>query len=204
MGEAMTADLASLCLYATPRSSRCLLTRGSHLKDYSVAASHFRELASCYGDKEWLKLGTTMLDMWAECLQEMGNVKEHITVALRAVASASIHSSSLLTSMWSFNNLIRVSESMNEQVIVPLDQHFVDISLDRHIRHHDGYDGFELDVNFRSLFGQDFSAKSCHVRLIGLGEDKSTELWLSTKKSVRIRPGLNRVIVTSNVCSEPF
>ena len=184
MVEAMTADLAVLFFQR---------------QDHSVAASYFKQLASVYNDKDWISLGTTMLDMWAQCLQGLDNVKEHIAVALRALASGVSEMGSTLSSIWSFNKLISASSNIDEKIAVPLDHYFLESELHPYVSHYPDQDGFRADLRLRWMLREKFSASSIRVRIISLDNEHRSNIWLSSEKA-KLVPGLNSIEVGSKVC----
>ncbi|KAL9124781.1 MAG: hypothetical protein Q9217_005924 [Psora testacea] len=181
MAEAMTADLAVLCFQG---------------HNYNAAASYFKQLASFYNGKDWVNLGSTMLEMWAECLQNLNNLKEYITVALRALACADAKLRSSLSFLWSLNDLIAVSAKIDGQIAVPLDHYFGGSELDPYIVHHLDRDGFKTSLRLASMLLESFEASSVRVRIVSLDEHQS-ELWLSSNRTV-VKPGLNRINVGSD------
>ena len=184
MAEAMTADLAVLCF---------------QLRDYNAAASYFKQLASFYNDGEWVSLGTTMLDMWAESLEELDHVQEYVSVALRALASACTGSSASIGSMWSLKDLIRASAKIHEHISVPFDQYFLERNLDPYISHYTDHDGFKTTTHFRSMLSETFEAKSVQVRIVSIAEEQQSEVWLSSAVGKSIKPGMNKIEVGSKV-----
>ena len=183
MAEAMTADLAVLCF---------------NFKDYIAAASYFKQLSSFYNDKEWADLGITMLDMWAECLQKLGNVKEYIAIALKALACAADETRSSLSSLWSLNDLIISSVRADEEITVPLGEYFLRSELNPYISHYPDQDGFVTDLRLWSMLSETFNASSVRVKIVSVDDGQRNELWLSCGSTI-FKTGLNKVDVSSNV-----
>ena len=171
----------------------------SHLQDHDLAASYFKQLTSYYNDKEWLSLGTTMLDMWAECLKELGNAREYISVALTAIASVSTQWLASPNSMRSLVDLIRASDKVDGQITVPLANYFTDMSVCPYVGYFEGSDGFELELRLQNAVKESFKATSMRVQIISISDDSPDSIWLSCETGLVIRQGLNKVKVASKV-----
>ena len=142
-----------------------------------------------------------MLDMWAECLKELGNAREYIAVALAAIASSSTQLHSSLASMWSLVDLIEASNVVDERIAVPFEKYFTNMSVCPYISQLAGIDGFELEVRLRSAVSESFRASSISVRITAVNGESPDSIWLSCDTGTMVDPGLNRFIVASKVSS---
>ncbi|KAL2041608.1 hypothetical protein N7G274_005392 [Stereocaulon virgatum] len=200
--EAMTADLAYIRF---------------QLKDYSMAASYFRQLAPFYAKDGWSNLETVMLDMYTQCLKYLGRIEDYVHVALRTLAKAVRSTSRAMTEsrIGSFEqprtwhtlsstsvclkDIIAASVSLDQPVSVPMDKYFDNIRLDTHILHSPDHDGFTLNLQLRNLIPEDMEAVTVRARLISVGEEQRSELWLTTEGVRVVKPGMARITLRSNI-----
>ena len=194
-----------------------LLTTHSQLKQYDVAASHFRQLAPFYAKDEWSNLEIVMLNMYAECLSHLQRTEDYVRVASRALAKVvqnqlgatgeprtgsagmlSTEQNPIYTTV-SLKDIIAASDSLEQPVSVPMDQYFDHVVLDKYLRHFTEHDGFALFLKFRSLLHRSLEADSVRVRLISAGEEQRSELWLTVDGPQIIRAGHNKIKLRSKV-----
>ncbi|MCJ1276106.1 hypothetical protein MMC21_003911 [Puttea exsequens] len=190
--EAMTADLAIIRF---------------RLEDYRTAAAYFRQLAPFYAKDHWTNLEFVMLNMYAQCLRHLGKTEECVRISLKAFAKT-IQVSSAGSQDFQFHRQSRInahspppgsklrlteilasSESLGQIVIVPLDQYFDRIKLDKYIRHSPEHDGFELTLQMRSLLPESFQAESVWAKIVSTEEDRKSEIWLYLEGNMVVGPG---------------
>ena len=171
----------------------------SNFQDYDVAATYFRQLISFYTDKEWQTLSTVMLDMWADCLKSLGNARESIVVALRALTKGKLQDVSFSSFSRSLSSILELSNSLKEPIIVPFDHHFRYNQLHRQIHHFPQKDGFGTMLEFESLFESSFEASRLDVQIHGFGEENDYDIQLSLSADLCIKPGKNSVRLSSKV-----
>ena len=140
-----------------------------------------------------------MLDMWAKCLKELGNLREFISVALRAISCAFGQPPLLLVSQWSLTELIECSKHVNELITVPLEHYFMAWSLGPYVSHWVDSDGFGLELRIQCLVSESFQAASVSVQITSAVEGKQDSIWLSCESGTAIKPGFNKVSLTSKV-----
>lgn len=174
----------------------------SRLEDYDVAASYFKQLTSSYNDKQWLTLGASMLDSWAQCLEHLGKIRESISVALRAI-EASKDSSASSTSKSSLKRLIHLSESLSQPMTVPFDHYFSVQKRCKHIRHKEGWPGFLWDFSFSNAFKESFDVESLSVQIVEANDLHPEEIWLCSEPNITISKGTNTIALSSKVGIEP-
>lgn len=188
----------------------------SHLKDYSMAASYFRQLAPFYAKDDWSNLEMVMLDMYTQCLKYLGKIEDYVRIALRTLAKA-VRSTSRATTesrtgsieprAWHtlssttvcLKDIIAASVSLDQPVSVPMDQYFDNVRLDTHILHSPDHDGFTLNLQLRNLVPEAMEAVTVRARLISVGEEQRSELWLTTDGVRVVKPGMARITLRSNV-----
>jgi len=175
------------------------LTAGSYAKDYDVAASYFRQLASFYSDKDWLAAGVKMLDIWAQCLKCLGRPIEYIPIALKIIASQCSVSFISESTSWYLIDLISTSSFLKEQIAVPMGNFFRETDLDSYISHYDNHDGFRITLYLQSRLPVSFKAQSIEVRFLSVNDEARSEVWLSSEKAQEIGPGVNHVTVGTKV-----
>lgn len=200
--EAMTADLA---------------VTHFQLKDYSVAASYFRQLAPFYAKDDWSNLEIAMLDMYAQCLGHLGKVEEHVRIALRTLAKivqSTIGASKefrirlkrrvdtqqpISNTKVDMRSIIAASQSLSQPVSVPMDQFFDGIRLAKYMRHMPEHDGFELWLRIRSLLPESFEAQTVKAKIISTGEEQRSEIWLSANDVQMNEPGTEEIKLRSSM-----
>jgi len=199
--EAMTADLAAVRF---------------QLKDYSVAASYFRQLAPFYAKDDWSNLEIIMLGMYAQCLGHLGKVEEHVRIALRILAKT-IRSTCgaskefrigakrrmdtqkpISNTKMDIRDITSASQPLSQPVSVPMDQFFDGIRLDKYIRHSPELDGFGLSLRLRSLLPESFEAQTVQAKIVNTGVEQNSEIWLSADDVQMIEPGIVNISLQSN------
>ena len=189
----------------------------SQLKDYSMAASYFRQLAPFYAKDDWSNLEMVMLDMYTQCLKNLRRIEDYVRIALRTLAKA-VRSTSRATTesrtgsieqprAWHtlssttvcLKDVIAASVSLDQPVSVPMDQYFDNIRLDTHILHSLDHGGFTLNLQLRNLIPEDMEAVTVRARLISVGEEQRSELWLAAECVQVVKPGMARITLRSNV-----
>ena len=166
-----------------------------------MAATYFKQLSSFYYDKQWPWLSTTMLNMWAECLEVLDNVRESVIIALRALRSAELHSYGLSSPAKSFDEIIKLSGHLKTCITNPLDHYLAKLRFDTTIHHDPNHDGFTICLEFRSLFKAPFKARLLSVQLQSLDEGSVLDLTPLDKGDTVVDPGDNTVHLSSQVSS---
>ena len=193
------------------------LIRYRQLGDYSVAASYFRQLAPFYAKDEWTNLELLMLNMYADCLSHLKRTEDYVHVASETLAKVirrsseatkdrSAHSARLLETsktlsymIVSLKNILAASASLERPISIQMDRYFDNIRLDHPIHHCSDHDGFTLLLKLRSLLPDSFEVQSLRVKLIAVAEEQHSELWVSSEGVQTIRPGFNKIVITSKV-----
>jgi len=175
------------------------LTACSRLGDYGAAASYFKQLAPFYNDRDWLDLGVTMLDMWAQCLRRLDQPKNFIPIAMRTLASHNSRLSMTQNTTWSLRDLITASASLDDQIAIPMRGYFTKVSLSSHLQHHHQHDGFQLALQATSLLPESFQAQSIGLRIVSLNEADQCDLWVVSEAGQEIEPGMNQMLLGSRV-----
>ena len=140
-----------------------------------------------------------MLDMWAKCLKELGNLREYISIALRAVSCITTQPYSLPVSEWSLTELIESSADVIELIMVPLENYFLAWNLGPYISHFVDSDGFGLELHIRSLLNESFQADLVSIQIISVEEGQSDEICLTCGSNMTIKPGTNKISLISKV-----
>ncbi|KAG6988538.1 hypothetical protein G7Y79_00071g097090 [Physcia stellaris] len=206
--ESMTALILALDLLGERKKSAEALTADLaavrfHLKDYSAAASYFRQLAPFYAHGHWNELELVMLDLYAQCLEQLDRKEEYVSIALKIIAKQveakrrlgdGLHRQMQKPSLtisgssknW-LNSLIEASRSLERQIITPIERYFEPVSLSAQVRHHEERDSFYLQLKTKADLPAVFNADEVRVCLVQTLQEQRTELWLSAA-DVRIAP----------------
>ncbi len=120
--------------------------------DYESAATYLGCLASYYSDAQWPALETTFLELYANCMKELGRHGEYISCLLRLLGQVrgSQRTYSLssvdryLADLWSF------SENLTTSVSAKFSDFFSIKTLAPYVHHHQDRDGFfiSMDLSF--------------------------------------------------------
>ena len=187
-----------------------MLTLASHMGDYQTAASYFHQLAPFYAKDDWDSLEMSMLNMYAQCLKNIGRHEEYIRVGLKMVAKLSRQRRSLLSVLpnaahkpLSLSDLISTSRSLKEPITVPLDKYFRDITVDPYPRHYDDHDGFQLQLKLWNATLGAFKAQQVRVQISSIEEEIHSEIWLTSEKIHVLEPGIAAILIGTKVCNKP-
>jgi trafficking protein particle complex subunit 10 len=123
--------------------------------EYEVAASYLGRLASYYSDSRWTALESTFLELYANCMRELGRHGEYVTSLLRLLGkvrkSGQIYSAPSidkhLADLWLF------SKKLTTSVSAKFSDFFSIKGLAPDIRHHECQDGFFIPVQISFIGG---------------------------------------------------
>ena len=187
----------------------------SHLEDYAVAASYFHQLAPFYAQNEWSELEIAILGMYAKCLKRLSRTEEYVRITLKLLAkevllrdgvSSSKRATSVIstgatpkTSKGYLTDVVTVSKTFQEPIIVPMIGYFSKIQADTHILHDDDMDGFAINLSFQYLMLDSIESKDVKLRLISSTEGSNREIWLSAEVPIKIVFGYCKIALVSKV-----
>ncbi|KAI4199656.1 MAG: hypothetical protein LQ350_004447 [Teloschistes chrysophthalmus] len=196
--ESLTADLAS-CRF--------------RLKDYSTAASYFRQLATFYYNNDWMRLEISMLDMYAQCLQHLDRKTDFCQAGIQLLArfisargppyrhgGINERGNSLPVGHY-LRDVIDASARLQQTISAPLQNFFGHVSLDPYIRHFDNQDGFKTSLKLQNLMGARLEAQEVRVKIVRVDTDQHDEIWLRAETSEVLQPGANSITVQTTVMS---
>ena len=181
-----------------------------------MAASYFRQLAPFYAKDDWSDLELLMLDLYAQCLHNLERNEDYVRIALKMMvktirSEAAIGQQSQVNSTklanrrqspqgatGSLSGILSASNSLEEQIPLPMDAYFDRIDMGMYVRHSPDDDGFQLPLMLRSLLPESFLAESVRVQILSVEEDQPFELWLHANGQ-NIEPGTSRIWLNSNV-----
>ena len=152
-----------------------------------------------------------MLVMYAECFRKTSLTEEYVQVGLKVIARF------VRGKLESFQGLRKGSElsinlkkissasnSLEQTVLVPMDDYFDSVIADPFIQHFDDRDGFKILLRFKNLMLETFEAHEIKMRIVGVGENQNSELWLATKSVHLVKSGFATVLLEANVSSMPL
>lgn len=150
-----------------------------------------------------------MLETYAQCLKQLDQIEDYVRIKLKALAKM-IHGRSqrpLENAAGYLSEVMSASSTLGAEISVAMNDYFDDIQLSKYIRHFADRDGFELQLNVRSLLPADLPIDSMQVGLLCVEEDQRSELWMATVGPQIIKQGLREITLQSNVgtdsaCSE--
>ncbi len=169
--------------------------------------SYFSQLAHLYGKASWTHLELNMLNMYAHCLKETNQNEEYVRVGLDIVAKLVLDNdamadiqNTLERKSSSLTELIAASSTIDQQVIVPMQDFFGDIDVDPYIRPYDDHDGFRLQIQVTNLTSDGIEAQEVRIKLVTVEEEHHSELWLAAGNVTTIQPGTVAISVGAKVC----
>ncbi len=150
-----------------------------------------------------------MLETYAQCLKQLDQIEEYVRIKLKALAKM-IHGRNqrpLENATGYLGEVMNASITLGAEISVAMNDYFDNIQLGKYIRHFADRDGFELQLNVRSLLPVDLPIDSMRVSLLCVEEDQRSELWMATAGPQIIKQGLGEITLESNVgtdsaCSE--
>lgn len=176
--------------------------------DYSVAASYFHQLAPYYAKDDWRCLEMSMLNMYAECLENMSRVEDYIQVGLKIVAKL-VHENEAPFSIQpnigpkpsSLNFLISASKSLEEPISVSMNKYFRNITVDPYLHHCKDHDGFQLQLRLRNCTLEAVEAQQIQVQIVSIEEEHRSELWLTAEGFHILESGVADILLGTKVCN---
>ena len=197
----------------------------SELGDFAAAAMYFGRMASIFGESRWNTVGTTMLQMYAKCLKKLNRKDEFVRTLLDVLAksaaskksnrtlSRKASSESLLHMSKDWLNddqidttgilgeLIDYSQQLPYDVSVQLAKYFNNCIVEPYLRHYDKKDGFQLRLQFRHVLEDEIELDQARVHLVDASSAQGKDIWLESNETVRVKKGICRLWLGSNVCS---
>jgi len=206
----------------------------SELGDFAGAAMYFSRLTPLYADQRWNFVETSMVKMQAHCLKRLHQKDDYVKVLLHLLArSAAQKRSSMVPRVkypsgtnverdsrkddltWlndDFVNtegflteLIAYSDQLPQNISVSMWQYFDNVVLEPYLRHYPDKDGFQLRLCIGHLLEDDLHVDQVKVRLLSESSGQSAEVWLESEGSLRLRRGINKIWLDTNVgCARSF
>lgn len=206
--EAMTADIAAIRLYnyLNCRLEQSLIEICSHLRDCTVAASYFHQLAPFYSKDGWSHLEMSMLDMYAQCLKLIGRDDDYVRIGLKMIAKLAdmdrmASGDQLMGKAMSFSltDLVSASRLLVQPILVPIESYFGSIALDPYPRPYDDHDGFQLQLRVRNLTFVAIEAHHIQIKIVSVQDYQHSELFLTASGIHCLQPGTANILVGTNV-----
>ena len=185
------------------------------LKDYSAAASYFRQLAPFYAKGEWIDLELVMLNMYARCLKYLERNEEYVSIALKILAKQvqtkedAPEGPQLGLRLIGFQgpaevdnsleDILTVSKSIESEFVVAMEDYFGEFELDPCIRHADLGDGFMLQLRLHHIMREDLLVEEVRICLVSVDDNQQAELWVSKVTPQTWRSGWVKVVLESQV-----
>ncbi|OJJ49867.1 hypothetical protein ASPZODRAFT_128418 [Penicilliopsis zonata CBS 506.65] len=182
--------------------------------DYAAAASYFHQLAPFYGNKHWVVLEGTMLEMYAQCLKELNRTEEYARSILRLLAKYAAYSQSRLSERQKtleassifteespvasyVQELFDTSGVLQRDVSAPLTDFFADLQFSPAIIHHEDRDGFQIEMSLRFLLGKQIDVDSIKVRLVN-AVGSQNEHWIEKSSKFTVKSSLTKILINSS------
>lgn len=195
--------------------------------DFAGAASLFGRVTPLFADSKWNSVEVAILRIYGRCLKRLNRKDDYVRVLLLILSKAAarwkatkafksrpvtspgmrramdsslswlddddIHASGIL------KELVEYSDELPYDVTVPMGTYFSDIAVEPHAIHYEDRDGFQLNLKFRHLLEDDFTAESMQVRLVGTSTEQKRDIVLDSDGALDIERGLVRCSLHTNV-----
>lgn len=187
--------------------------------DYESAAAYFHQMAPFYGNKLWVVLEGTMLELYSRCLKKLKRNEDYVRIMLRLLSKFAQHSQSRLSDRQKalstptspseqeqlsvyVSDLFEGLGVLQKDITAPLSDWFADLSVDPVIQLYDDKDGLQIQMSLRFLLGPQIDIDSIKVRLVSANTSQNTELWVEVSKSFTIKSTKTKILVDCSVCIE--
>jgi hypothetical protein len=187
--------------------------------DPTTAANYLGRIIPSFAAHNWSLIETELVKIHAQCLRKLNRKDGYVRMALSILAKAAAHrKASLQLSVGSrlgssdswlddeksdsqdiLRDLLSVSEELPCDVIVPMSDFFVDISVDPFIEHFKDKDGFSMVFKFRHLFGDLLAVDALRMKL-KCTDPPFREIWLESPKALELGSGISRIKLEAQVC----
>ncbi|KAL8964391.1 MAG: hypothetical protein Q9183_004482, partial [Haloplaca sp. 2 TL-2023] len=171
----------------------------------------FEQLSHFYHNNDWARLEMPMLDMYAQCLQQLDRKLDFCRIGLQILAKSTRRPESLLhvsggplhadsEEMGHYlADVVEASKSLQRSISAPLQKHFGRILLGPCIRHFDDRDGFHMTLSLQNLMPVSVMAEEIRVKLVNVDNDQRSDIWLKTGDPSHLRPGMAHIDVQTTV-----
>lgn len=190
-----------------------------HLEDYGAAASYFWRTTPFFGESGWSLLELSMLTMYSRCLKQLQRKDEYVKVMLKLLSKAALAEKERQGTRTSFrigktqdvdypdsdaikgfmSELLAETKTQKSEVLIPLSSFFSGVEVDGFPEYHEGRDSASLCLKLSSLLVDHFEIEKSRVRISNTGAGSQKEIWFELLEPVIIRPGKNRLKLSSNV-----
>ncbi|KAI1437594.1 cis-golgi transport protein particle complex subunit [Xylaria sp. CBS 124048] len=186
-----------------------------HLGDYASAASYFWRTTPFFGESGWSLLELSMLIMYSKCLKSLNRKDEYVKVVLKLLSKAAAAENDRRQSKPSLKassevypdseeikglleDLVEEIRNTDNEIRIPLSNFFSSIEIDGAPEFEEGQDSFSLQLKLNSLLVDDLTIDAASVRIANTSSKPPKEIWLKQEGSITIRPGNNKLKLTSS------
>jgi len=189
-----------------------------HLGDYASAASYFWRTTPFFGESGWSLLELSMLIMYSRCLKQLERKEEYVKVLLKLLtkAAAAEHDrraarSSLkaigkeypqteaIKGLLDGLLLVTKAKAISNEMRIPLSNFISEIEMDGTPDYDQGRDSMSVQMKVDSLLVDDLTIDTASVRIASASAKPPKEILLKREGPIVIKPGKNRLKLTSNV-----
>lgn len=175
--------------------------------DFDATKTYLKHLLPSYATDGWSSMEAEMMNVYAECLKELGQKEEYVNAVLDLLAKvcgrkmtgklpslrlvnhrsldledADLEVSALLL------ELVDCSKLVLQEITRPMGHYFSDIKLEREVMHLEDSDGFALRLRFRHLLDEELELDQVSARLVSV-DDPNQEIWLVSDGSTKLKTG---------------
>ncbi len=100
-------------------------------------------------------------------------------------------------------DVLEISKDLPNEISLPLANFFSDVELEDLPVYGNKRDSFSVTLKLRSLLPDDLPLDSAKLRMVGSTGGQTREIWLESKRGIRLRPGQGEIQFHSNVGVSP-
>ncbi|KAI9884470.1 MAG: hypothetical protein M1823_003743 [Watsoniomyces obsoletus] len=189
--------------------------------DLATAAGYFSRLEPFYTERGWSVIGTSMLQIHAQCLKKLDRKADSIRVLLellgRSVAAekkaiarrrdgrslprrsqnakGDLHEDDVVLADGYLLELQTYSKELPRNLTISLSKYFGDLNVDTYPEHYPDRDGFQLRVRITHLLPDDLAIDQVQVRLVAASGNYIQDIWLESVEASMLTRGVNSVWV---------
>ncbi|KAI1205291.1 trafficking protein particle complex subunit 10 [Annulohypoxylon truncatum] len=189
-----------------------------HLGDYAAASSYFWETIPFFGESGWSLLELSMLVMCSRCLKQLQRKDEYVKVVLKLLTKAAAAERDRQQQKSAFrlgkqedvdypdseaikgflDDLLAATKTLPNELRIPLSSFISIVEVDGPPEYHQGRDGISLNLKVNSLLVDNLRIDNVKVRVVGIVNKSSKDIWFELTEPTTIKPGKNKLKLNSN------
>ena len=176
-------------------------------RDFEAATAYLSRIASFYGNGEWTALEGAFLELYANCLKELGHHGEYVSNLLKLLTQmcgrqqrrqSSLAASSAIDGY--LIDLLSFSKKLTSSVYAKLSDFFFVERLATDIHQYEDKDGFfiPLEISFR-LGGPIELAQGLKMSLSAVADSSTSTIIMASPQPIKLGRLPKRIVLDSNL-----